>query len=392
MRPHTTRSTTTAILLLLTGLIFLAELTSEFRLATWLPYFLLAILVSQLYSRRIFRFAVGGWSLLIAAGFLAPLSSDNVTTDLSDRTIGMVGLWITAYLLDQQRAFGGQQSEHGHRMPTSGGVHEVLRPLVLVPERSPEQKLASQPPQSVLPIISSEPKSRILLVDDSLESHTLMRFYFRNTPYDLEIASDGEQAVAAFQTGRFDLVLIDLHMPGMDGFTATRTMRAWESSHKRTPTPIVAMTANTFTETQEQSLAVGCTEFLPKPITKAQLFSTLRRYRISSSATDTTPTQTGKSPDTTARVDDEIRRHRPAFLDNRRKDLSRMQDALAQEDYEAIRTTGHRMKGLAGSYGFSDIGAVGERLELAARSRDLAAIRQEIDQLATILAGVNEAA
>ena len=54
----------------------------------------------------------------------------------------------------------------------------------------------------------------VLLVDDSIESHTLMRFYFRNTPYDLETASDGEQAVATFKTGRFDFVLIDLHLPG----------------------------------------------------------------------------------------------------------------------------------------------------------------------------------
>jgi two-component system sensor histidine kinase/response regulator len=69
-----------------------------------------------------------------------------------------------------------------------------------------------------------------------------------------------------------------------------------------------------------------------------------------------------------------------------------MQDALVQEDYDAIRTTGHRMKGLAGSFGFPDIGAVGQRLEQAARSRDRAAIRRELDGLATILAGVDQAA
>lgn len=69
-----------------------------------------------------------------------------------------------------------------------------------------------------------------------------------------------------------------------------------------------------------------------------------------------------------------------------------MQDALGKGDYEAIRTTGHRMKGLAGSFGFPDIGAVGHRLEQAAQSRDREAIRREIDRLTTILLGVDEAA
>ena len=114
----------------------------------------------------------------------------------------------------------------------------------------------------------------------------------------------------------------------------------------------MALTASTVAEAQEQSLAVGCTGFLTKPVTKAQLFDTLRKHCAPAPAPKTAPTQTGESPDVTARIDDEIQRRRPAFLDNRRKDLSRMQEALAQQDYEAIRTMGHRMKGLAGSYGF----------------------------------------
>jgi HPt (histidine-containing phosphotransfer) domain-containing protein len=94
----------------------------------------------------------------------------------------------------------------------------------------------------------------------------------------------------------------------------------------------------------------------------------------------------------TEHIDEELRRRRPAFLANRRTDLTMMQGALVQEDYDAICTTGHRMKGLAGSFGFPDIGAVGQRLEQAARSRDRAAIRRELDGLATILAGIDQAA
>ena len=378
MRLHTRSFTTTGILVLLTVLIFLIELTSEFRLATWLPYLLLPIPVSRLYPRHMFLYAVGVWSLLIAAGGLAPLPADEATNVLAGRAIGLLGLWILTYQLERQPAGCGLGERSRFTVPGS-----TLRQ---VPES------ASQPAQPVLPPAPETQNARMLLVDDSIESHTLMGFYLRNTPYDLELASNGEQAVESFQAGRFDIVLIDLHLPGMDGFTATRTMREWEASQKRPPTPIVALTASSAADMQAQSLAAGCTEFLTKPITKAQLFTTLRKYRLPAPACDTTAAHTQKSSEVAERIDDELRRRRPAFLANRRKDLTLMQTALIQEDYETIRTTGHRMRGLAGSFGFADIGALGQRLEQAARSKDHQAIRRELDGLATILAGVDQAA
>lgn len=381
MTLHTARFTTTGILVVLTGLIFLAELHTEFRQATWVAYLLLPVPASRLYPRHMFLFAVGSWSLLMAAGWLAPLPTGEATNALVSRTIGILGLWIIAYQLDRQ--------------PAACGLREIRQPTLPGSEERRAQGPASRALEPVLPLVPAEPaeqKTRVLLVDDSIESHTLMQCYFRNTPYDLEIASDGEQAVATFQTGRFDFVLIDLHLPGMDGFTATRLMRAWEASRKRPLAIIVALTASGLADTQAQSLAVGCTDFLTKPLTKARLFSTLRKYHRFSPVTATTPAQAAGAPDVTEHIDDELRRRRPAFLANRRTDLTLMQDALVQGDYDAIRTTGHRMKGLAGSFGFPDIGALGQRLEQAARSRDREAIRRELDGLATILDGVDQAA
>jgi CheY-like chemotaxis protein/HPt (histidine-containing phosphotransfer) domain-containing protein len=219
-----------------------------------------------------------------------------------------------------------------------------------------------------------------------------MQFYFQGSPYQVAIVTDGEQAVAAFRAGRFDIVLIDLQMPGMDGFTATRMIRAWESAHQHSPTPILALTANALRDAEEQSLAAGCTGILTTPITKAQLLAALDQYGAPAQATPAAPDETGTSGDIAVRIDEEIQRRRPGFLENRRKDLGMMQQAAARQDYEALRTMGHRIKGLAGSYGFHDIGAVGQRLEQAAQARDLAAIRKEIEQLATILSQVDEAA
>ena len=236
-----------------------------------------------------------------------------------------------------------------------------------------------------------EPTCRVLLADDSLESQTLIQRYLQETHYQVKVVSDGEEAVAAFQSTPFDIVLIDQQMPVMDGFTATRLIRAWESSHQHSPAPILALTADSFDGAKEQSQAAGCTGFLAKPISRRQLFNALRTYCAISPTTRAT-TQDRHSPAVAALIDKEITRGRPLFLDNRRKDLSRMRDAVAQGDYETVRTMGHRMKGLAGSYGFPDIGMAGARLEQVAQDHDLASIRQAIDQLAEILARTSQAA
>ncbi|MFO0721657.1 MAG: Hpt domain-containing protein, partial [Nitrospira sp.] len=79
------------------------------------------------------------------------------------------------------------------------------------------------------------------------------------------------------------------------------------------------------------------------------------------------------------------------FLDHRRQDLKRMQEAIEQGDFDAIRIMGHRIKGLAGSYGFHDIGLAGAQLEQAAREQDIAAMRRTIDRLTTLLTQARQA-
>ena len=279
----------------------------------------------------------------------------------------------------------------------SGSTFIVDLPLAIaaLPERPHERVGANRLLQTALPLVPSLPaelRLHVLLAEDSPESQELMRFYFQGTPYRVTIVADGEQAIAAFQADRFDIVLIDLQMPGMDGFTATRLIRAWESSHQHPPTPILALTANAFREAEEQCLAAGCTGFLTKPIRRPQLLDALNTYHLSMPPSDPEPQKLGMALDVADRIAQEIHQRRPQFLEHRRKDLGAMQEAVAQQDYEAIRKMGHRIKGVAESYGFPDIGAVGQRLEESARSRDCVAIQGEIAHLAAILHQLDQAA
>jgi signal transduction histidine kinase/CheY-like chemotaxis protein len=89
---------------------------------------------------------------------------------------------------------------------------------------------------------------------------------------------DGAEALAALRAGDFDLVLMDMLMPGMDGLSATRQWRAVEAAEGRSRTPIVALTAHAFDADVQQSLAAGCDAHLTKPVSLAALLQALARH------------------------------------------------------------------------------------------------------------------
>jgi PAS domain S-box-containing protein len=120
--------------------------------------------------------------------------------------------------------------------------------------------------------------SRILLVDDSDDNRALLGFYLKHTPYQLDMADNGAVALLKFQSSPYDLVIMDLQMPVLDGYEATRAMRHFEAERSQSPTPILALSAHAFDEKLERSLAEGCSGFLTKPVTREQLITAIRKY------------------------------------------------------------------------------------------------------------------
>jgi PAS domain S-box-containing protein len=118
---------------------------------------------------------------------------------------------------------------------------------------------------------------RILLADDSRDNRLLVRAYFKKTPYILDEAENGAVAVEKFRTGTYDLVLMDIEMPILDGYSAARAIRAIERETGRRHTPILALTASVLAVALEKTIDAGCDAYVVKPVKKATLLDAVRK-------------------------------------------------------------------------------------------------------------------
>lgn len=121
---------------------------------------------------------------------------------------------------------------------------------------------------------------RVLLVDDSYENRELMRLLLHSFPMDLHEAENGQDAVDLFMAHSFDLVFMDIQMPLMDGYTATRIMRRYEESTGRGKTTIIALTAHAYESDIQKCLNAGCDGHISKPFKKRTLLDCLARHLV----------------------------------------------------------------------------------------------------------------
>jgi CheY-like chemotaxis protein len=119
---------------------------------------------------------------------------------------------------------------------------------------------------------------RVLLVDDSLENRELMRLLLSRLPLLLDEANNGREAVDLFERHEYALILMDIQMPIMDGYTATRMMRRIEEHCAGRRTPIVALTAHVYEADIRRCKEAGCDDHIAKPFKKKVLLQCLARH------------------------------------------------------------------------------------------------------------------
>lgn len=115
------------------------------------------------------------------------------------------------------------------------------------------------------------PSKRLLLIEDDRSTQAVLTLMLERLGFQVQTAPDGEVGLRLFQENRYDLIVLDLLLPGLTGFDVAGTIRGHESDTHASVTPILALTASPLTETRNRSRAVGITEWAPKPISSFQL-------------------------------------------------------------------------------------------------------------------------
>ncbi|MFA7405411.1 MAG: ATP-binding protein [Pelobacteraceae bacterium] len=128
--------------------------------------------------------------------------------------------------------------------------------------------------------LHTDSPKRVLLVDDSLENRELMRLLLHSFPMELHEAGNGQEALDLFTVNRYDLIFMDIQMPVMDGFTATRMIRRHEEFSGRRRTTIIALTAHAYESDIEKCLEAGCDDHVAKPFKKRTLLDCLAQHLI----------------------------------------------------------------------------------------------------------------
>jgi len=200
---------------------------------------------------------------------------------------------------------------------------------------------------------------RVLVVEDNPVNQQVTLGLLARVGVETEVAANGQLAIAALSASRFDLVLMDMQMPVMDGLTATRMLRA---SGNRTP--VVGLTANAFESDKQDCLAAGMDGFVAKPVTRAKLEAAL----AAAAQSHPTPTAVDESQRMALIEEfgaDAFQALVVALTEDGRALIA---DARSTDDQHVRTRAFHSLKGMARTLGFGELGDLAAAAETAARS------------------------
>lgn len=134
--------------------------------------------------------------------------------------------------------------------------------------------------------VPSGPKLKILLAEDGLANQVVARGLLQAAGHEVVIAADGRETIERWASEPFDMILMDMHMPELDGIEATREIRRIEKQHGRTMIPIIAVTAAAMSEDARLCMDAGMNGFLPKPLQASVLYKALAEYAPANQSND----------------------------------------------------------------------------------------------------------
>lgn len=125
--------------------------------------------------------------------------------------------------------------------------------------------------------ISAKFKARVLVVDDYFFNQELTKEMLEMMNCEVDVAENGREAISQFESNKYDLIFMDIQMPEVDGYEATKQIRQIEEG-KKLHTPIIALTANVMQGDREKCLSAGMDDYISKPIKSKDLEGVLKKF------------------------------------------------------------------------------------------------------------------
>jgi len=251
---------------------------------------------------------------------------------------------------------------------------DCLAELVAAPEAKAAPAAPAEPPPEAAPT-----GGRVLLAEDNEINAMLAVTILEEAGYSVEAVVNGAEAVEAAARGGFDLILMDVQMPVMDGLEASRRIR--ELGGAAAQTPIVALTANAMRSDQDACLAAGMDDFVSKPLDADDFLRVIGRFMTGAAATGAggggADAPATDAPDLDDAQLDGLTRLMPAarlrtiietFLAAAQTRLQRIEATAKAGDLPELAREAHDLKGVSGNFGARRLQQLAERLERAAKA------------------------
>lgn len=219
---------------------------------------------------------------------------------------------------------------------------------------------------------------RVLLADDSQANRLVVAEMLKRAGFSVDVVADGNEAVRAVRSLPYDVVLMDIEMPNLDGMDATRAIRALDG--KQSAIPVIALTANVLADSRERFLGAGMNDYLSKPVDKKTLAKTVIRWASERTGEDVESEATDGH---TAYIDDIalqnladdtsielVPRMAQVFITELRDRADRLRSGAEHSDLSRLAAEAHALKSSGATYGAVVIANHARRIDEACKSGD----------------------
>ena len=241
----------------------------------------------------------------------------------------------------------------------------------------------------------------ILLVDDNEVNRMIAGAMLEKRQLSYSEATDGQDAITQWLQGQFKLILMDCHMPNIDGLDATRQIR--EREGKGQHIPIIAITASTSTEYQKKCSAAGMDDYLAKPFQETELQAVLDKWLLNPKGHTNTLNRSKTMSEGNfieQQILDNLLQFLPedklhgllsCYIDDSKKLIQQMKDALASSDAAETRRLVHSLKSTSANIGAMPISEMAKQLEQLAQEEKLDEVRSQYPELTKLFEQTRDA-